>query len=311
MSGTKRAFRFGTGAFPIDSRKALVDVARKVESLGYNTLLIPDHFEEGLLNPFLAMLVMAEATNILRFGTYVIDNDFRHPAILAKEAATFDILSDGRLELGIGAGWKREDYEMTGLQFDSPSVRVDRAIESVQIIKRLFTEKTVSFAGTHYTVTELVAWPHPVQRPHPPILIGAGSKKLLSTGGREADIVGLVPRARGGTLDFGDASHTATERKIAWVREAAGERFDAIEINTLVFGCVVTDRREEAAAQLAAGWGMAPEDVLNSVHFLVGTVPQMVEEVQQWRETFGISYITVFPNLMDVFAPVVAQLAGK
>jgi probable F420-dependent oxidoreductase len=263
------------------------------------------------MSTFLSLLAMAEATTTLRIGTYVIDNDFRHPALLAKEAATLDLLSGGRLELGMGAGWKIEDYATTGIPFDAPGVRVGRLIESVQIVKRLLQGGTVTFAGEYYTLQALVGEPKPIQQPHPPLFIGGGSKRLLSLAGREANIVGLVPKAAGGNLDFTDILHTATEQKLAWVRQAAGERFAALEINTLVFDVMVTENQQAVAEELGQRWGVPADAILDSVHFLVGTVTQIAEAVQLWRERFGISYVTVFPKDLAIFAPVVAQLAGR
>jgi probable F420-dependent oxidoreductase len=303
-------FRFGSGAFP-RTHPELIALAHKVEALGYATILVPDHFEPALMSTFLSLLAMAEATTTLRIGTYVIDNDFRHPALLAKEAATLDLLSGGRLELGMGAGWKIEDYATTGIPFDAPGVRVGRLIESVQIVKRLLQGGTVTFAGEYYTLQTLVGEPKPIQQPHPPLFIGGGSKRLLSLAGREANIVGLVPKAAGGNLDFTDILHTATEQKLAWVRQAAGERFAALEINTLVFDVMVTENQQAVAEELGQRWGVPADAILDSVHFLVGTVTQIAEAVQLWRERFGISYVTVFPKDLAIFAPVVAQLAGR
>jgi probable F420-dependent oxidoreductase len=271
---------------------------------------MPDHFEAERMSTFLSLLMAAEATKQVRVGTYVIDNDFRHPALLAKEAATLDLLSGGRLELGIGAGYAEYDYAATGIPLDPPGVRVSRLAEAVQIIKRLLAGETVTFTGDSYTIHELVCHPHPLQQPHPPLMIGGGSKRLLSLAAREADIVSLVPKAKVGALDFNDGSHAATEQKIAWIRAAAGERMAALELNTLVFECLVTDQRQRVAEEVAQKWGMPVEHVLDSVHFLIGTVEHMTEEVQMWRERFGISYVTVFPQAMDAFAPVVAKLAG-
>lgn len=307
----KRPFRFGTGGFPARSRTELVNLARKIEDLGYATILMPDHFEPDRMSTFLSMLMAAEATKHVRLGTYVIDNDFRHPALLAKEAATLDLLSDGRLELGIGAGYSEYDYAATGVPLDPPGVRVSRLAESVQIVRRLLTGETVTFTGDYYMIHELTSRPQPLQQPHPPLLIGGGGKRLLSLAAREADIVSLVPKAKPGALDFNDGSHAATEQKIAWIRKAAGERLAALELNTLVFECVVTDQRRRVAEELAQKWEIPVEHVLNSVHFLVGTVEQITEAVQMWRERFGISYVTVFPLSMDAFAPVVAKLAGQ
>lgn len=311
MSTTKsRPFRFGTGGFPARSRAELVTLARKTEALGYATILMPDHFEADRMSPFLSLLMAAEATKYVRLGTYVIDNDFRHPALLAQEAATLDLLSDGRLELGIGAGYAEYDYAATGIPLDPPGVRVSRLAESVQIIKRLLARETVTFRGDYYTTHELMGRPQALQQPHPPLLIGGGGKRLLSLAAREADIISLVPKAKPGALEFNDSSHAATEQKIAWIRDAAGERMAALELNTLVFECLVTDQRQQVAEEVAQKWGIPVEHVLNSVHFLIGTVEHISEEVQMWRERFGISYITVFPQSMDAFAPVVAKLAG-
>ena len=141
-------------------------------------------------------------------------------------------------------------------------------------------------------------------------MIGGGGKRLLSLAAREADIISLVPKAKPGTLDFNDSSHAATEQKIAWIRQAAGERMAALELNTLIFECLVTDQRQQVAEEVAQKWGIPVEHVLNSVHFLIGTVEHISEEVQMWRERFGISYVTVFPQSMDAFTPVVAKLAG-
>jgi len=303
-------FRFGTVASP-RSRVELIDLAHKVEELGYATILAADHFDPAIMSPFLSLLAMAEATTTLRIGTYVIDNDFRHPALLAKEAATLDLLSGGRLELGMGAGWKLEDYTTTGIPFDAPGVRVSRLIESVQIVKGLLQGETVTFEGDYYTIQTLVGEPKPHQQPHPPLFIGGGSKRLLSLAGREADIVGLIPKTAGGTPEPSSFSQTATAQKVDWVRQAAGARFAALEINTLLFDVVVTDHQQRAAEALGQKHGMAAEAILDSVHFLVGSVPQLVETVQMWRERFGISYVTIFPQNIASFSPVVAQLAGR
>ena len=203
------------------------------------------------------------------------------------------------------------DYQMTGIPFDPPGVRVSRFIESVQITKRLLSGEKVTFAGTYYHITDLENFPPTVQTPHPPLLIGAGSKRMISLAGREADIVGMLPRVQGGNLDFSDTSVSAAAQRIQWLREAAGERFDRLELNTLVWVVMVTDQRQQVAAQHAPGWGITAEQMLNSTHFLIGTVDQITEDVLRWREQFGISYVSVFPEYMDAFAPVVARLVGR
>jgi probable F420-dependent oxidoreductase len=306
-----RRFRFGTGGFPATSRLALTTLARKVEDLGYSTLLVPDHFDPDLLDPWLALLTAAEATTTLRVGTFVCDNDFWHPATLARAATTLDLMSEGRLELGLGAGWKREDYTITNIPFDPPNVRIGRLSEAIQIIKKLFTEPSVSFTGEHYSIDNFELQAKPLQKPYPPLLIGGGRRRLLSLAGREASIVGLLMRSSGGGLDMTDCSSAATTQKIEWVRQAAGERFSEVEMNTLVFGVVITDQRHKVADEVGRQLGVTAEQILDSIHYLIGTVDQIVEDIQRWRERFGISYIAVFPQYMDDFAPVVARLHGQ
>lgn len=228
-----RAFRFGVIVFEPTSREELVAKARRAEALGYATVLMPDHLGKQF-SPLLALQMVAEATTTLRVGSFVLDNDFRHPVMLAKEVATLDVLSDGRFELGLGAGWLRSEYEQAGIAFASPAVRVARLEESVSIVKRLFAEEAVTFSGAHYSITNLQGSPRPVQRPHPPILIGGGGKRILSLAAREADIVGLAAKSRadGSGLDILDGLPEATDQKIALLRQVAGEHFS--RLNSIV-----------------------------------------------------------------------------
>lgn len=306
---TRRPFRFGTGAFGAKTREEYIALARQAEDLGYSVLLTADHFGEQLA-PLTGLMAAADATRTLRVGSYVFCNDFRHPAVLAKEAATLDLLSGGRFELGLGAGDNADDYAWTGLALDPPPARVSRLAESVQILKRLFAEGPVTFSGTYYRVTGLEGYPKPLQRPSPPLFIGGSGKRMLALAAREATIVGLLMRLEGMSLDFTDGSLAATAHRIAWVRQAAGERFTSLEFNTLIFGLAITERRQTAAEHLAATYGTSSESVADSIHFLVGTVEQIVEQIQMWRERLGISYVTVMPEYMESFAPVVARLAG-
>lgn len=303
-------FRFGTGGYKARSRKELVSLVHKIEELGYAVMLTPDHFE-NVLAPVPMLMAIADATTTLRIGTAVFANDFRHPAVLAKDAATLDLLSDGRFELGIGAGYMAPDYAQTGIPLDAPGVRVSRLAESIQIIKGLFGDAPVTFQGTYYSISGMEGFPKPVQKPHPPIMIAGGGKRMLALAARQADIVAIVPQSRGGKLDFMAMSPAITAQRVEWVREAAGDRLDNLEINTLLFGVVVTQHKQEAAEQLATAWDTTPEQILDSVHFLVGTVDEMIAEVQLWRARYGISYITVIQDYMDALAPVVARLAGQ
>ena len=305
-----RPFRFGAGFFGAPSREAWVSLARRTEELGYSTFLIPDHFQPQLA-PLTALMAAADATRTLRVGCFVFDNDFRHPAALAKEVATLDLLSGGRFEFGMGAGWAAADYERTGIPFDPPAVRISRLAEALHIMKGLFADEPVTFSGTHYTVAGLEGFPKPLQRPHPPVLIGGSRKELLSLAAREADIISLLGSTGPAQHDLADHTGAATARRVEWIKQAAGDRFSALELNTFVFEVVITADRQGAANQLAAAYGMTSQDVLASLHFLVGTVDDVIEELTSWRAQFGISYVAVFGEAsMEAFAPVVALLAG-
>ena len=306
-----RRFRFGIQGRSTGPREDWISMVCRVEALGYSSYLALDHFVRGL-DTIASLTAAAMITDRLRVGSFVFDNDFRHPALLAKAAATMDVLSGGRFEFGIGAGWLKEEYDQTGIPFDPPGIRIERMTEAIRLIKSIFTEQhPVSFQGTHYTVTDLICSPHPVQKPHPPFVIGGGSKRILSVAGREADIVGITTRAHAdGTKDTADNTADATAQKIAWVREAAGDRFAEIELNVIVSDIVITDDRRSAAERIARQNGTSAEDVLASPQILVGTIDQMVEDLRERRERFGFSYIVVTEPNMETLAPVVERLAG-
>ena len=295
------------------SRAEWTDKARKLEDLGYAVLTVPDHLAK-FLAPIPALVAAALATKALRVGTLVLNNDFRHPVLIAREAATVDRLSDGRLELGVGAGHMRSEYDQAGLSFGSGGARVDRLTEAVAIIKALLAGESVTFSGTHYRVTEHTVHPIPVQRPHPPILIGGNGRRLLALAGREAGIVGLsgITFRQGGIqADLSAWRAAAVEERLAIVRAAAGERYRRLELNALVQRVVVTDDRHGAARELASRWPqLSVDELLASPYLLVGTVDQMVEDLRARRERWGISYYTVFEPFMSAFAPVVNRLAG-
>lgn len=307
-----RPFRFGIQGRTTGPRDEWLAMVRRVEALGYSSYLALDHFVRGL-DPVASLMAAAMATTTLRVGGFVFDNDFRHPAVLAKAAATIDVLSGGRFELGIGAGWLKEEYDQTGIPFDPAPVRIERMTEAIHLIKRIFSEEPpVSFAGDHYTVKDLICPPRPVQQPYPPFMIGGGGQRLLSVAAREADIVGITTRARpDGAKDTTDLTAAATERKIAWVREAAGERFPEIELNAVVSDVVPTIDTAGEAARLADRYGVSPTEILDSPLILVGSIDEMVERLLERRERFGISYLVVTEPNMDALAPVVARLAGR
>jgi probable F420-dependent oxidoreductase len=311
MSGT-RPFRFGAQVSNARSRAGWVDLARKVEDLGYSTLCMPDHFDDQL-DPAPALMAAADATTTLRVGTLVLDNDFRHPVVLAKQAATLDLLTEGRLELGLGAGWLRSDYEASGIPFDTAGTRIDRFEEGLTVMKGLFAGEAFSFTGKHYTVTNLVGTPAPVQRPHPPIVIGAGAKRMLGVAARHAGIVNVnFDLSPGAVSPEVGASGTAeaTAAKIDVLRQAAGDRFDDLELGTTVFFAAVTDDREPMAEGVGGAFGVPGDVVLQVPHVVFGTVDQIVEDLQRRREQFGFSYIVFGGGSYQAMAPIVAKLAG-
>jgi probable F420-dependent oxidoreductase len=287
-------------------------LARQAEDLGYSTLFLPDHFGDQLA-PVPALMAAADATTDLRVGALVLDNDYKHPVVLAKEMATIDVLSGGRLELGLGAGWMNTDYEQSGIPKDPAGVRVSRMEEAVAVLKGLFAEGPFDYEGDHYRITGLDGLPKPVQAPHPPFLIGGGGRRMLSIAAREAQIVGVNPALKSGDIDVEtaqDATAEATDRKLAWVREAAGERFDDIELNCLVLATLVTDDRQGTAAMIGQMFGLDAAGALEVPHALIGTVDEIVETIEARRHRWGLSYLVVQGDALDAFAPVVARLAG-
>ena len=308
-----RLFRFGVMLHGATTRSAWVEKVRKAEDLGYSSVFIPDHFSDQLA-PIPALMLAAEAGG-LRLVTGVLANDFKHPVVLAKEAATLDLLSDGRLELGIGAGWDRAEYRKAGMRFDPPGARIDRLAESIAIIKGLFGAGPVSFHGEHYQIDALEGSPKPAQIPHPPILVGGGAGRILGLAGREADIVGINVSLESGEavpMQLGpNRTAAATDEKLGWVRAAAGDRFRDLELNVLVVVVEVTKGRLRVAEDVAAKFGITPVEVLGAPQILVGTPRQMRDDLEARRATWGISYIAVLEHLSEDLAPVVAALRGS
>ena len=305
-------FRFGIQTSRAPSREEWVDKVRRIEELGFSSLFIPDHFNNQFA-PIPALMAAADATSSLRLGTLVLDNDFRHPLVLAKELATLDVLSGGRVEAGLGAGWMVSDYEQSGMVYERPGVRISRLEEAVKIMKGLFAEGPFTFSGKHYSITNHEGTPKPVQKPHPPFLIGGGGKRVLTLAAREADIVGVNFSLAEGVVNPAVAvtgSAAATAEKIAWIREAAGKRLDDLELNVTVFFSTVTDDRKAMAERIAPGFGLSPEDVLLSPHVVIGTVEQIVDDLQRRREEYGFSYIVFSGDVFEAMAPVVKRLAG-
>jgi probable F420-dependent oxidoreductase len=320
---TSWPFRFGVLAMEeCSSRQAWVDYARKVEDLGYSTLVMGEHISWGGLAPMVALMAAADATTQLRIATHVLINDLRNPVLLAQEVATVDLLSGGRLEFGIGAGWLKADYQAVGIPLAPAPTRVRRLREAVSLLKRLLGGGPVTFEGDYYRVHDMTLTTQSGQRPHPPLYIGGGGRQVLAIAASEADIVGVNSRATAdGAVDLGDRSGRAFDEKVRWIREAAGERWAELELNTLIQQVKVTCNRGQAAEEVLAAYADWPpdiivnvpgrgEEILDAPYCLIGTVGHIVEQLQERRERWGISYITVHGGHIDTLAPVIDKLAG-
>lgn len=310
-----KPFRFGVRVGPATSRLEWTDKARKIEALGYSTLNVPDHVT-NLMAPMPALVSAADATLHLRVATNVLNNDLRHPVLVAREAATVDILTDGRFQLGLGAGSIRSEYEQIGLTFDAGGIRVERLTEAVTIIKGLLLGETVTFSGRHYRVIKHAIEPLPVQQPHLPILIGGNGRRLLTLAAREADIVGLsgLTFRQGGAVpaDLSAWRVAAIDERLRLIREAAGDdRYDRLELNVLVQRVIVTDDRRSAAEELTSRWTqLTPDEVLQSPYVMIGTADQIVEDLLARRQRWGFSSYAIFETDIDAFAPILARLVG-
>jgi probable F420-dependent oxidoreductase len=307
-------FRFGVNLRTAATGAAWAEAARRVEALGYATLTVPDHFT-AMFSPIPAIMAAAAATTRLRVGTLVLNNDFRHPVLLAREAALVDVLSDGRLQLGLGAGYMKSEYEQAGLPFDRGGVRVARLAEAITILKGLLRGDTITFAGEHYRVAGHAIHPRPRQQPHPPLLIGGNGRHILTLAAREADIVALtgVTFSQGGVgRDFSGFTAEGTDERLGWIREAAGARVERLELNALVQRVIVTTDRVAAAGELAHQWKpLTPAAILDSPFVLIGTVDEIVDTLERRRQRWGISHYVVMEPALETFAPVVARLAGR
>jgi len=308
-----QAFRFGVQAGGSHTFESFSKLAQRAEELGYSTLYFPDHFIDTELAPLVAMSVAASVTTTLRVGALVFDNDYKHPAVLAKEIATLDALSGGRTVLGIGAGWMEVDYAALGIPYDRPGVRIARLEEGLEIIKGCYAEGPFSFSGEHYTVTDYDSIPKPTQAKLP-ILIGGGGPKVLRLAGREADIVGINPNMRAGAVSADAVTDSLAEmvdQKVAWIEEGAGARFDELELQIRYFLASVTDNRQGLAEAVAPGFGITPDEALEAGIALVGTVDEVCDLMYTRRDRWHVNYAVVGGDEMEMFAPVVERLAGK
>jgi probable F420-dependent oxidoreductase len=311
-----KPFRFLADAFDATSARELGERARAAQDLGVTTFVLPDHLVPQLAPiPYLA--IVAALAERLRISAFVHNNDLRHPAVLAKDLASLDVLSEGRLDVAIGAGWNAPEYEAIGLSFDRTPVRQARLAEAIVVLKGCFGEGPFSFAGEHYTITEYDAYPKPVQRPHPPLFIGGGGRRTLELAAREADIVGLSPRILAGQqADPSSITWAATEEKLDWVRAMAGDRFDALEFNVYPSQWPITitdDLRGEARKVIErmkerTGQEMTEQEVIDSPHIFIGSVDRFVEKFSELRERLGVNSFLV--GSLDELGPVVERLAG-
>ena len=311
-----RPFTFLVDDSTATNATELGERARHAEALGATTFVIPDHLVP-MMAPIPYLATVAAATERIRISAFVHNNDLRHPVILAKDLATLDILSGGRLDVGIGAGWNKPEYDAIGLPFDPVGVRVSRLTEAVAVLKGCFGEEAFSFAGEHYTITDYNGQPKPIQQPHPPIFIGGGGRRILTLAGREANIVGLAPRILSEQRsDPRSVTWAATEEKLAWIREAAGDRFDGLTFNVYPSGWPITvtdDLREEARKvidRMKERSGIEPtiDEVIASPHIFIGSIERFVEKFEELRERLGISSFMV--GSLDELGPVVERLAG-
>ena len=317
MSADK-PFRFGATCSVLTDRAGWRQTARQVADAGYQVLTVVDHI--GSPGIWSSLVSAHDAAPGLRVGTLVLNNDLWNPAVLAREAATTDLLTDHSLEIGIGAGWNVGDYQSAGITRHGPGTRVDRLGETLRVLDAALSGRPVQVGGEHYQVDSGgKAW-RPADLPHIPLLVGGGSRRVLQLAARYADIVSIHRNMEHGSAvksweaETGDQGRyeDAMAKKIAWIAEAAGPRLPALTLHALILKLVVTQRREEAVEELARAQDLPPEHVRSSPHFLVGTVAQIAEELRLRRERWGISYWTLAPgNDTAAFAPVVAALAGN
>ena len=302
-----RRFRFGAELQRPFDGLTWAQSAQRIEDLGFSTLFVPDHFHQGF-GPIAAMATAAAVTTRLNVAPLVLAADFRHPAVLARELASIDVLSEGRLEVGIGAGYNPLDYSRSGITMDPPKIRVDRMIEHVRVLKNLLSQTSTDFRGEHYAIRDLDGTPKPHTPGGPPVIVAGGGRRILEFAAREGNIVGVNVSTNPGTL--GDGRPASIDQKLQWMREAAGDRIKDLELNAWVAIASVTDRVEESAERAIGRIGHTSEDVLDSPLTLIGTEAQIAERLHMRRERWGYSYFTIQAGAVDAFAPIVAAMTG-
>jgi probable F420-dependent oxidoreductase len=318
MGVVKRPFRFGLQVPGAATGAAFLDTARRAEASGFDVISMPDHIGNPMWSVWPGLAAIAAVTSTIRLCPFVIDNDFRNPAILAAEAATVDVISNGRVDLGLGAGWDPPDYTRSGIPFDPPGVRVNRLVESIAILKQLYAGGSVTFHGEHYTITDFELLPKAIQQPHPPFLIGGGGKRMIGIAAREANIVSIIMQShRAGGMNIADGTADSFDQKLGWLRDAAGDRINEIEINALIQRIVVTDHPAEHIERLASDFGMnSVQEAETSPLALIGSIDQIIETIEARRERWGISYLTLRPryldiDMMDHLETILSRLSGR
>jgi probable F420-dependent oxidoreductase len=305
-------FRFALQASGAASPAAWKELARKTEDLGYCTLYMPDHLDDQWA-PMIALTVAAEATTVLRVGTLVLDNDFRHPVVLAKEAATLDLVTNGRFEFGMGAGWQRTDYDQSGISMEPAAMRIERLAESLEIMRALWGKGRADFVGEHYSVQGALGSPIPATPGGPPLVIGGGSRRILTLAGRYAHVASIVPSLAAGVVGTEMAAESVVEKyrdRVEWVRHAAEGRAEEIEFQCWTAAVQVVPNRDELIDKMAPAFGLTAAQLRAAPIALIGTVKEIVDTLRERRESLGFSYIVVHEAEMEALGPVIAELAG-
>jgi probable F420-dependent oxidoreductase len=321
-----KPFRFGLQAYAPNSGKEWRELARKAEASGFSSFHLADHIigpgpaltatghPVQTVAAIPAMAVAAEATSTIKVGCRVLCVDYRNPVMLAKEVATLDFFSEGRLELGLGAGWLQGEYEAIGVPFDRAGVRIDRFEEVIALLRASFAEGELNIDTPHVHAVGFDAVPKPFTKSGPPIMIGGGAKRILTIAGREADIVSLNFNNSSGKLGaagIGSSTAELTDQKIQWIKDGAGARFDQIEIEIAAYFTIVTPDGEGTRAKMAPMFGMTPEVFAEHPNALIGSVDEICDRIVERRERFGISYVSFGASVIDSVIPVVERLAGK
>ena len=315
-----KPFRFAVSSSAAASGAAWRDLARSVEDSGYSTLHVSDHYVDAasnggqMLAAIPAMAAAAAVTSTLRVGARVLCVDYHHPVVLAKSLATLDLLSDGRLEIGLGAGWVASEYSAMGLTMDDAPTRIARLADTVSFVRAFFTGEPLDVSGPYVRASGFKGQPVPVQQPSPPLIIGGGARKVLTYAGQVADIVSFNFDNRAGVVGpagVQSSSAAAMDEKVAWMRAGAGARASAIELEVGAYFTTVTDTPGPVAEKMGAMFGLSAEDMADHPNALIGTVDSICETLEARRERYGFSYVTVADRNMAAFTPVVARLAGK